>query len=232
MPKTANNFINIEYLPFYCASSSYVTFWSGTFRVLIPFPRKIFVPKHPNVLFYFRCTRHQTAVEGWVQNRRNFRDICLNLLPFFLEWVRVGNVCVSVELIHQETSGIQSLIPLFLCLRAGYELLYRNREGDVVKFNVDTDEKTILVHNKKFVSCFFHLLLPPYSLTITGPKIWPRLPVNSIKTFFSQSQQIKATIAPFFVLTTKLNQMIHYYSEMRAAWLKTWGFGLCVGMKM
>lgn len=155
MPKTANNFINIEYLLFYCASSSYVTFWSGTFRVLISFLRKIFVPKHPNILFYFRCMRHQTAVEGWVQNRRNFRDICLNLLPFFLEWVRVGNVCVSVELIHQETSGIQSLIPLFPCLRAGYELLYRNREGDVVKFNVDTDEKTILVHNKKFVSCFF-----------------------------------------------------------------------------
>lgn len=166
MPKTANNFINIEYLPFYCASSSYVTFWSGTFRVLIPFPRKIFVPKHPNVLFYFRRTRHQTAVEGWVQNRRNFRDICLNLLPFFLEWVRVGNVCVSVELIHQETSGIEVLIPLFPCLRAGFELLYRNREGDVVKFNVDTDEKTILVHNKKFVSCFFifsSLLIPSQS---------------------------------------------------------------------
>uniref|UniRef100_A0A671XWQ2 A-type potassium channel modulatory protein DPP6 n=1 Tax=Sparus aurata TaxID=8175 RepID=A0A671XWQ2_SPAAU len=33
---------------------------------------------------------------------------------------------------------------------SSYELLYRNREGDVVKFNVDTDEKTILVHNKKF----------------------------------------------------------------------------------
>uniref|UniRef100_A0A665X3X6 A-type potassium channel modulatory protein DPP6 n=1 Tax=Echeneis naucrates TaxID=173247 RepID=A0A665X3X6_ECHNA len=30
------------------------------------------------------------------------------------------------------------------------ELLYRNRDGDVVKFNIDTDEKTILVHNKKF----------------------------------------------------------------------------------
>ncbi|XP_037550101.1 dipeptidyl aminopeptidase-like protein 6 [Nematolebias whitei] len=30
------------------------------------------------------------------------------------------------------------------------ELLYRNRDGDVVKYNVDTDEQTILVHNKKF----------------------------------------------------------------------------------
>uniref|UniRef100_A0A668AP45 A-type potassium channel modulatory protein DPP6 n=1 Tax=Myripristis murdjan TaxID=586833 RepID=A0A668AP45_9TELE len=30
------------------------------------------------------------------------------------------------------------------------ELLYRNRDGDVVKFNVDTDEQTVLVHNKKF----------------------------------------------------------------------------------
>ncbi|XP_061777520.1 dipeptidyl aminopeptidase-like protein 6 isoform X2 [Nerophis ophidion] len=30
------------------------------------------------------------------------------------------------------------------------ELLYRDREGDVVWFNVDTHEKTILVHHKKF----------------------------------------------------------------------------------
>uniref|UniRef100_A0A3B5MLL8 A-type potassium channel modulatory protein DPP6 n=1 Tax=Xiphophorus couchianus TaxID=32473 RepID=A0A3B5MLL8_9TELE len=30
------------------------------------------------------------------------------------------------------------------------ELLYRNRDGDVVKYNVDTDEQTVLVQNKKF----------------------------------------------------------------------------------
>lgn len=39
-----------------------------------------------------------------------------------------------------------------LFVLAGNELLYRNREGDVIKFNVDIDEKTVLVHNKKFVS--------------------------------------------------------------------------------
>ncbi|TNN47334.1 hypothetical protein EYF80_042461 [Liparis tanakae] len=33
---------------------------------------------------------------------------------------------------------------------SGNELLYRDRDGDVVKFNVDSDEKTVLVHNKKF----------------------------------------------------------------------------------
>lgn len=43
-------------------------------------------------------------------------------------------------------------VSISLCLLAGNELLYRNREGDVVKFNVDADEKVILVHNKKFVS--------------------------------------------------------------------------------
>uniref|UniRef100_A0AAX7VQP2 A-type potassium channel modulatory protein DPP6 n=1 Tax=Astatotilapia calliptera TaxID=8154 RepID=A0AAX7VQP2_ASTCA len=44
------------------------------------------------------------------------------------------------------------------------ELLYRNQDGDVVKFNVDTNEQTILVHNKKFVSLFwgfFHLSVRP-----------------------------------------------------------------------
>uniref|UniRef100_A0A3Q1FQG9 A-type potassium channel modulatory protein DPP6 n=1 Tax=Acanthochromis polyacanthus TaxID=80966 RepID=A0A3Q1FQG9_9TELE len=38
------------------------------------------------------------------------------------------------------------------------ELLYRNRDGDVVKFNVDTNEQTVLVHNKKFVSLLSSLL--------------------------------------------------------------------------
>uniref|UniRef100_A0A3Q2CW50 A-type potassium channel modulatory protein DPP6 n=1 Tax=Cyprinodon variegatus TaxID=28743 RepID=A0A3Q2CW50_CYPVA len=33
---------------------------------------------------------------------------------------------------------------------SGNELLYRNRDGDVVKYNIDTDEQTVLVHNKKF----------------------------------------------------------------------------------
>uniref|UniRef100_A0A3Q3BHE4 A-type potassium channel modulatory protein DPP6 n=1 Tax=Kryptolebias marmoratus TaxID=37003 RepID=A0A3Q3BHE4_KRYMA len=42
------------------------------------------------------------------------------------------------------------------------ELLYRNRDGDVVKHNVDTDEQTILVHNKKFVSLSYPFPLSPY----------------------------------------------------------------------
>lgn len=32
------------------------------------------------------------------------------------------------------------------------ELLYRNRDGDVVRLSVDSNEQTVLVHNKKFVS--------------------------------------------------------------------------------
>uniref|UniRef100_A0A3B4UEF7 A-type potassium channel modulatory protein DPP6 n=1 Tax=Seriola dumerili TaxID=41447 RepID=A0A3B4UEF7_SERDU len=56
------------------------------------------------------------------------------------------------------------------------ELLYRNRDGDVVKFNVDTDEKTILVHNKKFVSLLssFLLLLSHilYPLSVHPRETW------------------------------------------------------------
>lgn len=55
------------------------------------------------------------------------------------------------------TSDIK--VSLSLSLLAGNELLYRNRDGDVVKFNVDTGEKTILVHNKKFVSLLSSFLL-------------------------------------------------------------------------
>lgn len=38
------------------------------------------------------------------------------------------------------------------CPPAGAELLYRSRDGDVIKYNVETEEETILVQNKKFVS--------------------------------------------------------------------------------
>uniref|UniRef100_A0A4W6BR15 A-type potassium channel modulatory protein DPP6 n=1 Tax=Lates calcarifer TaxID=8187 RepID=A0A4W6BR15_LATCA len=52
------------------------------------------------------------------------------------------------------------------------ELLYRNRDGDVVKFNVDTDEKTILVHNKKF--CRQSLCVCVCYLTALFPSVHPR----------------------------------------------------------
>uniref|UniRef100_A0A3B3WRM0 A-type potassium channel modulatory protein DPP6 n=1 Tax=Poecilia mexicana TaxID=48701 RepID=A0A3B3WRM0_9TELE len=42
------------------------------------------------------------------------------------------------------------------------ELLYRNRDGDVVKYNVDTDEQTVLVQNKKFVSHRFSAFFQYY----------------------------------------------------------------------
>lgn len=54
---------------------------------------------------------------------------------------------------------LQPLFFLSLSRLTGSELLYRNRDGDVVKFNVDTDEKTVLVHNKKFVSLLSSFLL-------------------------------------------------------------------------
>lgn len=39
----------------------------------------------------------------------------------------------------------------------GKELLYRTREGDVLKFNMETNESTVLVPNRKFVSLSFYM---------------------------------------------------------------------------
>lgn len=39
----------------------------------------------------------------------------------------------------------------------GKELLFRTREGDVVKLNVETNESTVLVPNRKFVSFSFYI---------------------------------------------------------------------------
>uniref|UniRef100_A0A8C8JB80 A-type potassium channel modulatory protein DPP6 n=1 Tax=Oncorhynchus tshawytscha TaxID=74940 RepID=A0A8C8JB80_ONCTS len=45
------------------------------------------------------------------------------------------------------------------------ELLYRTREGDVVRLNMETYERTVLVHNKKFVSLYNYLFFSPYQST-------------------------------------------------------------------
>uniref|UniRef100_A0A8C9TCZ4 A-type potassium channel modulatory protein DPP6 n=1 Tax=Scleropages formosus TaxID=113540 RepID=A0A8C9TCZ4_SCLFO len=47
---------------------------------------------------------------------------------------------------------------------SGNELLYRTREGDVVRYNVETKERTVLVENKKFVSCFAVKYLETWNL--------------------------------------------------------------------
>uniref|UniRef100_A0A8C7Q760 A-type potassium channel modulatory protein DPP6 n=1 Tax=Oncorhynchus mykiss TaxID=8022 RepID=A0A8C7Q760_ONCMY len=52
------------------------------------------------------------------------------------------------------------------------ELLYRTREGDVVRFNMETYERTVLVHNKKFVSLSNFLIFPHVgvcSLNVVSP---------------------------------------------------------------
>lgn len=45
-----------------------------------------------------------------------------------------------------------------LCV--GEEILYRTREGDVLKFNAETNKSTLLVSNRKFVSLYF-CICPP-----------------------------------------------------------------------
>lgn len=43
-------------------------------------------------------------------------------------------------------------VSCWLCVSVGTELLYRTREGDVVKFDMETNDSTVLVPNRKFVS--------------------------------------------------------------------------------
>uniref|UniRef100_A0A673YA39 A-type potassium channel modulatory protein DPP6 n=1 Tax=Salmo trutta TaxID=8032 RepID=A0A673YA39_SALTR len=45
------------------------------------------------------------------------------------------------------------------------DLLYRTRDGNVVRFNMETYERTVLVHNKKFVSLSNFLIFPQLVFT-------------------------------------------------------------------
>lgn len=92
---------------------------------------------------------------------------------------------------------------------ADNELLYRNRDGDVVKYNVDTDEQTILVHNKKFVSPSCFLLFPIfwlhlYYFIVTGP-----IASHAFKQLFSNPWMKFPT-----ALIAQPNQMLHYFNHI------------------
>uniref|UniRef100_A0A8C2FHL7 A-type potassium channel modulatory protein DPP6 n=1 Tax=Cyprinus carpio TaxID=7962 RepID=A0A8C2FHL7_CYPCA len=59
------------------------------------------------------------------------------------------------------------------------ELLYRTREGDVVRFNMETNESTILVTNRKFVSVLLQLFLPHKIIFIFENNIYYRATVDN-----------------------------------------------------
>lgn len=102
-----------------------------------------------------------------------------------------------------------SFLIILSLLSTGNELLYRNRDGDVVKYNIDTDEQTVLVHNKKFVSLFFFFFFKDYYsdetelLSVSALKLNP----NCV----TLGQQIKPNAAPSL---GKFNQMMHHFCEM------------------
>ncbi len=62
-------------------------------------------------------------------------------------------------------------------LSLGDELLYRTREGDVVRFNMETNESTILVTNRKFVSVLLQLFLPPQTVEPFKGKFHPKMKI-------------------------------------------------------
>uniref|UniRef100_A0A8C1RSG9 A-type potassium channel modulatory protein DPP6 n=1 Tax=Cyprinus carpio TaxID=7962 RepID=A0A8C1RSG9_CYPCA len=59
------------------------------------------------------------------------------------------------------------------------ELLYRTREGDVVRFNMETNESTILVTNRKFVSVLLQLFLPHKIVKPFKGKVHPKMKMET-----------------------------------------------------